>query len=192
VANGFDRKRLERQIDEIDRLTDRYAGFRILKGIEVDILKDGSLDLPDEVLGKLDLTVCSVHSHFDLASDRQTERIIRAMDSPHFSILGHPSGRLINEREAYRVDIEKVMEAALERGCFLELNAQPDRLDLTDRHCRMAKALGLKVAISTDGHSTLGMNNMRYGIYQARRGWLSRDDVINTRKVADLQQLLRR
>jgi DNA polymerase (family 10) len=192
VANGFDRKRLERQIDEIDRLTDRYAGFRILKGIEVDILKDGSLDLPDEVLGKLDLTVCSVHSHFDLASDRQTERIIRAMDSPHFSILGHPSGRLINEREAYRVDIEKVMEAALERGCFLELNAHPDRLDLTDRHCRMAKALGLKVAISTDGHSTLGMNNMRYGIYQARRGWLSRDDVINTRKVADLQQLLRR
>jgi DNA polymerase (family 10) len=192
VANGFDSKRLERQIDEIDRLTDRYAGFRILKGIEVDILKDGSLDLPDEVLGKLDLTVCSVHSHFNLAPDRQTERIIRAMDNPHFSILGHPSGRLINEREAYRVDIEKVMEAALERGCFLELNAQPDRLDLTDRHCRMAKEMGLKVAISTDGHSTLGLNNMRYGIYQARRGWLSRDDVINTRKVADLQQLLRR
>jgi len=192
VAKGFDRKRLERQIDEIDRLTDRYSGFRIFKGIEVDILKDGSLDLPDEVLDKLDFTVCSVHSHFNLTSGRQTERIIRAMDNPHFSILGHPSGRLINEREPYPLDMEKVIEAARERGCFLELNAHPDRLDLNDRHCRLAKERGVKVAISTDAHSTQGLNNMRYGIYQARRGWLSRDDVINTRRAADLLKLLRR
>jgi len=192
VARGLDRNRLERQIDEIDRLTDRYSGFRIFKGIEVDILKDGSLDLPNEVLEKLDFTVCSVHSHFNLSSDKQTERVIRAMDNPNFNILGHPSGRLINEREAYPVDMEKVIEAARERGCFLELNAHPDRLDLNDRHCRLARERGVKVAISTDAHSTQGLNNMRYGIFQARRGWLSRDDVINTRKVADLLQLLKR
>jgi DNA polymerase (family 10) len=106
--------------------------------------------------------------------------------------IGHPSGRLINEREAYRVDMEKIMEAALERGCFLELNAHPDRLDLTDHHCRMAKEMGLKVAISTDAHATQGLKNMKYGIYQARRGWLTADEVINTRKVADLLRLLKR
>jgi DNA polymerase (family 10) len=192
VAKGLDRKRLEQQIEEIDRLTGDYSGFRILKGIEVDILEDGSLDLPDEVLAKLDLTVCSVHSKFDLSTEKQTERIIRAMDNPHFNILGHPSGRLINERDPYRVDMEKIMEAAKERGCFLELNAHPDRLDLTDHHCRMAREMGLKLAISTDAHSPRGLANMKYGIYQARRGWLSKDDVINTRKVADLLRLLTR
>jgi DNA polymerase (family 10) len=192
VARGFDRKRLEQQIEEIDKLTDEYSGFRILKGIEVDILEDGSLDLPDAVLEKLDLTVCSVHSKFELSTEKQTERIIRAMDNPHFKILGHPSGRLINEREAYRVDMEKIMEAALERGCFLELNAHPDRLDLTDHHCRMARELGLRVAISTDAHVTQGLKNMKYGVYQARRGWLTADEVINTRKVADLLRLLKR
>jgi len=192
VAGGLDRRRLEEQIEEIDRLTDRYSGFRIFKGIEVDILEDGSLDLPDAVLKKLDFTVGAVHSRFDLSSAKQTERIIRAMDNRHFNILAHPSGRLINQREPYAVDMEKIMRAALERGCFLELNAQPDRLDLNDHHCRMAKEMGLKLAICTDAHHVGGLKNMRYGIYQARRGWLSRDDVINTRKVADLQKLLKR
>lgn len=192
VARGFDRKRLEQQIEEIDRLTDEYPDFRILKGIEVDVLADGSLDLPDEVLVRLDLTVCSVHSKFDLSAEKQTERIIRAMDNPHFNILGHPTGRLINERDAYRVDMEKIMEAARERGCFLELNAHPDRLDLNDHHCHMAKEMGLKVAISTDAHTTQGLKNMKFGVYQARRGWLTADDVINTRKVADLLRLLKR
>ncbi|MDK2849116.1 MAG: polymerase [Desulfuromonadales bacterium] len=192
VAGGLDRRRLEEQIEEIDRLTDRYAGFRIFKGIEVDIREDGSLDLPDAVLKKLDFTVGAVHSRFDLPSDKQTERIIRAMDNRHFNILAHPSGRLINQREPYTVDMEKIMRAALERGCFLELNAQPDRLDLNDHHCRMAKEMGLKLAICTDAHHVGGLKNMRYGIYQARRGWLSSDDIINTRKVADLQKLLKR
>jgi DNA polymerase (family 10) len=192
VAGGLDRRRLEEQIEEIDQLTDRYSGFRIFKGIEVDILEDGSLDLPDAVLKKLDFTVGAVHSRFDLSSAKQTERIIRAMDNRHFNILAHPSGRLINQREPYAVDMEKIMRAALERGCFLELNAQPDRLDLNDHHCRMAKEMGLKLAICTDAHHVGGLKNMRYGIYQARRGWLSRDDVINTRKVADLQKLLKR
>ncbi|NIQ95008.1 MAG: DNA polymerase/3'-5' exonuclease PolX [Desulfuromonadales bacterium] len=192
VARGFDRKRLEKQLEEIDKLNDDYPNFRIFKGIEVDILEDGSLDLPDEVLAKLDLTVCSVHSKFDLPADKQTERIIRAMDNPHFNILGHPTGRLINERDPYALDMEKVMEAAAERGCFLELNAHPDRLDLNDHHCRMARDMGVKVAICTDAHSTLGLRNMKYGINQARRGWLSADDVINTRRVAGLQKLLKR
>ncbi|MBE0574841.1 MAG: DNA polymerase/3'-5' exonuclease PolX [Desulfuromonadales bacterium] len=192
VARGLDRKRLEQQIEEIDKLSERYPGFRILKGIEVDILKDGSLDLPDAVLKKLDLTVCSIHSHFELSSHRQTERIIRAMDNPHFNIFGHPSGRLINERDAYQVDMEKIIKSAKERGCFLELNAHPDRLDLNDIHCRMAREAGVKVAISTDAHSAQGLQNMKYGIYQARRGWLSKGDVINTRKVADLLKLLHR
>ena len=192
VAKGFDRKRLERQIEEIDKLTDEFSGFRILKSIEVDILEDGTLDLPDDVLAKLDLTLCSVHSKFHLSNEKQTERIIRAMDNPHFNILGHPTGRLINEREAYSVDMEKIMIAAKERGCFLELNAHPDRLDLNDRHCRMAREMGVMVAISTDAHSTEGLKHMRYGIDQARRGWLSKDDVLNTRRVADLLKLLKR
>lgn len=192
VAKGFDSKQLERQIEEIDKLNGEYPGFRILKGIEVDILADGSLDLPDAVLGKLDLVVCSVHSKFNLSSEKQTKRIIRAMDNPHFTILGHPTGRLINEREAYGVDMEKIMKAALERGCILELNAHPDRLDLNDHHCRMARDMGLKVAISTDAHSTKALGNMKYGIYQARRGWLTKDDVVNTRRVAELLKLLKR
>jgi DNA polymerase (family 10) len=192
VAKGFDSKQLERQIEEIDKLNGEYPGFRILKGIEVDILADGSLDLPDAVLGKLDLAVCSVHSKFNLSSEKQTKRIIRAMDNPHFTILGHPTGRLINEREAYGVDMEKIMKAALERGCILELNAHPDRLDLNDHHCRMARDMGLKVAISTDAHSTKALGNMKYGIYQARRGWLTKDDVVNTRRVAELLKLLKR
>jgi len=192
VAGGLDRQRLEEQIDAIDVLTGEYHGFRILKGIEVDILEDGTLDLPDEVLARLDFTVCSIHSRFNLSNEKQTERIIRAMDNRHFNILGHPSGRLINERPPYQVDMERVIDAARERGCILELNAHPDRLDLNERHCRLAKEAGVSVAISTDAHSTRGLNNMKYGIYQARRGWLAKDDVVNTRRVADLLKLLKR
>lgn len=118
--------------------------------------------------------------------------IIRAMDNPRFKILGHPSGRLINERAAYQVDMEKIMQAAVERGCFLELNAHPERLDLDDHHCRMARDMGLKLAIATDAHSVHGLRNMQYGIDQARRGWLGRDDVINTRRTAELLRLLQR
>lgn len=192
VAKGFDPRRLHRQIEEIERLTDEFSGFRILKGIEVDILEDGSLDLPDEVLARLDLTVCSIHSKFGLSAEKQTERIIRAMDNPHFKILGHPTGRLIGERAPYRVDMEKIVRAAAERGCCLELNAHPDRLDLDDRHCRLAREAGVKVAISTDAHSDQGLANMRYGVFQARRGWLGKDDVLNTRKTAELLKLLQR
>jgi DNA polymerase (family 10) len=192
IARGLDPKRLEKQIEAIDRLADRYPDFRILKGIELDILEDGSLDLPDQILAKLDLRVCSVHSRFTLSAEKQTERIIRAMDNPLFNILGHPTGRLIGEREPYAVDMEKIVAAAAERGCFLELNAHPDRLDLTDFHCRMARDMGVKVVISTDAHYTEDFKFMRFGIDQARRGWLEKDDVLNTRELDDLLGLLKR
>ncbi|MGB5368467.1 MAG: DNA polymerase/3'-5' exonuclease PolX [Polyangiales bacterium] len=192
VAHGMDEKRLRKQLDAIDRLNGRLDGIRVLKGVEVDILADGTLDLSDSVLRHLDLTIGAIHSGFTLSRDKQSERIIRAMDNPHFNILAHPTGRLINQRPGYEVDMERVMEAALERGCYLELNAQPDRLDLHDVHCRMAKDMGLKLAISTDAHSTSNLEYMRFGVDQGRRGWLEPEDVLNTRPWRELKKLLAR
>jgi DNA polymerase (family 10) len=192
VARGLDKKRLLQQIKAIDRLNETLDDIVILKSIELDILEDGSLDLPDSVLKELDFTVCSVHYKFNLPRDKQTARIIRAMDNPYFSILAHPTGRLINEREPYDVDLEAVMRAALERGCFLELNANPDRLDLTDDACKRAHDIGLKVSISTDAHRTADLDYMRLGIDQGRRGWLEAKDVINTRSLKQLKTLLQR
>ena len=192
MARGLDPKRLAEQIRAIDRLNERLDGIVVLKGIEVDILEDGSLDLPDAILKELDLRVCSVRYNLNLPPDRQTERIIRAMDNRYCDIIGHPTGRLLNKRGPSEVDLERIMRAALERGCFLELNAQPDRLDLNDAHCRMAKELGLKVAISTDAHSVANLDLMRFGIDQARRGWLEPNDVLNTRSWPQLKKLLRR
>jgi DNA polymerase (family 10) len=148
--------------------------------------------LPDEILKGLDLTVCAVHYNFNLTREEMTERIIRAMDNPYFNVLAHPSGRLIQRREPYEVDMERLMQAAKERGCFMELDAQPDRLDLVDIHCKLAKDLGVKVAISTDAHNIADLNFMRLGIGQARRGWLEAADVLNTRPWPQLQKLLRR
>ena len=192
VAHGLDGKRLLGEIRQIDRLNEKLDGIVILKAIEVDILEDGSLDLPDSTLRQLDLVVGAVHYKFNLTRSKQTGRILRAMDNPCFNILAHPTGRLINERDAYELDLEKIIPAAKERGCFLEVNAQPARMDLTDIYCTMAKEAGLKVAISTDAHSTASLDYMRFGVGQARRGWLEADDVLNTRKLADLRKLLKR
>jgi len=192
VTQGLDAAGLNRQIDEIERLNDEMEGITILKSIEVDILEDGSLDLPDDILERLDLTVCSVHSHFDLPREKQTERIIRAMDNPHFTILAHPTGRMIGKRPPYEIDLEQIMQAALERGCFLEINADPSRLDLNDVQARMARDMGLILAIDTDAHSVPGLAYMRFGIDQARRGWLEAGDVLNTRSLSDLRSLLQR
>ncbi len=180
VAQGLDPERLRRQIAEIDRLNERLDGIRLLKGIEVDILEDGRLDLPDSVLKELDLVVGAVHSRFDLPRKKQTARILRAMDSPYFTILAHPSGRLIGEREAYEVDMLEIIRHARQRGCYLELNAHPDRLDLLDIYCRMAKDEGVRIAISSDAHRIQDFENLKYGVGQARRGWLEKDDVLNT------------
>lgn len=192
VANGLDEKRLLAQIRTIDKLNDKLDAIVVLKSIEVDILADGSLDLPDGILKELDFTVCAVHYGFDLPRRKQTERILRAMDNPHFNILAHPTGRLIGEREPYAVDLERLMAAAVERGCIFELNAYPARLDLTDEACKMAKSMGLKVAISTDAHSASDLDFMRFGVDQGRRGWLEKTDVINTRPWSKVKKLFKR
>ena len=181
VTQGLDADGLRQQIDAIDRLNDELDGIRLLKSIEVDILKDGTLDLPDEVLERLDLRVCAIHSNFDLPEEAQTERVLRAMDNPLFNIWAHPTGRRLNERSPIALDLERLMEAAVERGCFLELNAQPERLDLRDVYCQRAKELGLQVAIGADSHWESGLDVLQYGIDQARRGWLEADDVLNTK-----------
>jgi len=192
VARGMDVNRLAKHIKEIDRLNAKLKDIVLLKGIEADILIDGSLDLPDDILKELDLTVCSIHYNRNLSRKDMTERVIRAMDNPYFNIFAHPSGRLINERGPYDIDLEQVMEAAKERGCFLEINAHPDRLDLADRHCKMAKDMGLKLAISTDAHNVADLDFIRFGVDQARRGWLESGDVLNTRNLEDLKKLLER
>jgi DNA polymerase (family 10) len=192
MAKGLDPKRLFEQLEEIDRLNATLNGITLLKGIEVDILEDGSLDLPDEDLCRLDLVVGAVHSHFRLSRQKQTERILRAMDHPYFTILAHPSGRLIDERAPYDVDMSRIIHHARERGCFMELNAHPVRLDLTDTDCRMAKEEGVLLSVNSDAHSVIDLGNLRYGIGQARRGWLEKKDVLNTRPLHSLRPLLKR
>jgi len=192
MANGLDAKRLRQQIAEIDKLNDSLDGIRVLKGIEVDILEDGKLDLPDDVLDELDITVGSIHSKFDLSKKKQTERVLRAMDNPRFNILGHPTGRLINQREAYEIDLETVIEAAAERGCCLELNAQPSRLDLAGRYAGMLREAGVLGAVSTDAHATDHLRFMHLGVAQARRGWMERKHLLNTRTLKQLQKILAR
>jgi len=192
VAHGLNAKELLKWIKEIDRFNASTKGIRVLKGIEVDILEDGSLDLEESILKELDLTVCAIHSKFNLSAARQTERIRRAMDNPCFNILAHPTGRLINERNPYEINMEEVMHCAKERDCVLEQNAHPMRLDLNDNHCKLAKEMGVKVAISTDAHSVVGLDAMRFGVLQARRGWLEPGNVINTMSLARLKNLLKR
>jgi DNA polymerase (family 10) len=192
VTQGLSAEELAQRIDEIKRLNEEMENIVLLTGIEVDVMQDGSLDLPDDVLERLDVVIVSVHSHFDLPRDKQAERIIRAMDNPNVNILAHPTGRRIGDRPPYDVDVERLMDAALERGCFLEVNAQPARLDLNDVHCRMAKDRGLKLSISTDAHSIAELAFMRYGVDQARRGWLEPEDVLNTRGWDDLRELFDR
>ncbi len=192
MVNGLDEHRLRAQIEEVDRLNATLKGIRLLKGIEVEIREDGRLDLPDRILQQLDLVIGSVHSRFRLPAQQQTERILRAMDHHFFSILGHPSGRLINARDPYEVDMAAVVQKAKERGCFLELNANPQRLDLTETYCQMAKEAGVLVAINTDAHSVDEFGQLRFGIGQARRGWLEKKDVLNARPLNDLLKLLKR
>ena len=196
MAHGLDSRRLLEQMDAIDRLNERLASegvaFRVLKGIEVDILPDGGLDLPDPVLGQLDLVVAGVHSQFHLSRADQTRRVLKAMDHPYFTILSHPTGRLIAEREPYDIDMSRVIRQARDRGCYLELNAHPERLDLSDVHCQMAREEGVLISIASDAHSLQDLDDLRHGIAQARRGWLTKDDVLNSRPLKDLLPLLRR
>lgn len=190
IAGGLDPPRLMQQIEEIERLNDALKGITILKGIEVEILEDGSLDLADTVLSRLDLVVGTVHSYFGLSQEKQTERILRAMDYRYFSMLAHPTGRRLNEREPYQVDMARIIQKAADRGCFLELNANPRRLDLYDIYCQIAKEQGVLVSINSDAHSVTDINHMALGVAQARRGWLEKGDVLNTRSLTQVRKLL--
>jgi len=192
MVRGLDPVRLAKQIDRIERLNETLTGFTVLKGIEVDILEDGTLDLPDSILQRLDLVVGAIHHRFDLPRAKQTERLLRAMDNKHFSLLAHPTGRLLDERPGYDIDLLRVIRKAKERGCFLELNAHPARLDLSDTACRMARDEGVLVCLNSDAHSTYEFDNLRLGISQARRGWLEKADVLNTRSLDALRTLLAR
>ena len=192
VAHGLDEGRLRTQHESISRLNEELRGITLLHGIEVDILEDGSLDLPAAALSELDLVVAAVHSQFNLSRTRQTERIIRAMDNPCFSLLAHPTGRLLNRRDPYEIDMPRIIRHARERGCFLELNAQPERLDLNDTYCRMAREEGVLVAINSDAHGPDDFAKLDYGVVQAQRGWLERSDVLNTRPLTQLRKLLRK
>jgi DNA polymerase (family 10) len=192
MAHGLDPQRLAKQIGEIDELNGSLQGITLLKGIEVDILEDGSLDLPDSILEKLDLVVGAVHSKLDLPRAKQTERIVKAMEHPLFSLLAHPTGRLIGEREPCDLDMLAVVRKAKQAGVALELNAHPERLDLADAHCRMAKDEGVLVAIDSDAHAADDFGLLRFGVGQARRGWLEKGDVLNTRGLAELRRWLAR
>ncbi|CAG9185578.1 DNA polymerase/3'-5' exonuclease PolX [Cupriavidus pinatubonensis] len=192
MTHGLGAQRLAVQAERIDALNGVGGMPWILKSVEVDILEDGSLDLPDTVLGRLDLVVGAIHSHFDLSPAKQTARILRAIDHPHFSILAHPSGRLLGERDGCRFDVPRVMTALAERGCFVEANSQPSRLDLWDSACRMAREHGVLVSIASDAHRVADLDNLPLGLTQARRGWLEADDVLNARELPELRRLLRR
>ncbi|WP_235823644.1 DNA polymerase/3'-5' exonuclease PolX [Azohydromonas sediminis] len=196
VAHGLDAKRLEAQIGRIDRLNERLraqkARLVLLKGIEVDILADGRLDLPDEILQRLDLVVGALHSRLNLPREKQTDRVLRAMDARCFTILAHPTARLLGERGPVELDLPRVLRHAKQRGCFVELNAQPQRLDLDDAACRLAKDEGVLVAIDSDAHATADFDALRHGVGQARRGWLEATDVLNTRPLSQLRPLLAR
>ncbi|REJ65876.1 MAG: DNA polymerase/3'-5' exonuclease PolX [Planctomycetota bacterium] len=190
MAGGLDAKRLRAQWAEIDRLRESTSGIQILKGIECDILEKGGLDLDDEVLAEADWVVCSVHYGQNQPQEQITRRIIGAIENPHVSAIAHPTGRLINRRKPYAVDLDAVMAAAHEHGKLLELNSNPARLDLDDVACAAAKAHGVKIVISTDAHHTEGLDVMRYGILQAQRGGLTKNDVANTRTWAQLRKLI--
>lgn len=192
VARGLDPQRLARQCMEIGALNEELKGITLLKGIEVDILEDGSLDLPDHTLAQLDLVVGAIHSKFELSRARQTERVLRAMAHPHFTMLAHPTGRIIQERAPCDIDMPRIIREAGRRGCFLELNSQPGRLDLLDIYCQMAKEEGVLVSINSGAHSTFEFDNLRFGIGQARRGWLEKQDVLNTRPLSELRALINR
>jgi DNA polymerase (family 10) len=180
VANGMDEKRTLAQIKKIRAAQERVPGIRLLAGIEVDILRNGSLDLSNDVLAQLDVVVASIHSYMNLDREAMTDRILKALENPYTQILAHPTGRLLLRREPFDYDMEKVLAAAKKNGVAVECNAYPDRLDFNDVHLRMARERGVGVVISTDAHSTTHFRMMKYGVITARRGWLEKKHVINT------------
>jgi DNA polymerase (family X) len=192
VARGLTPKRLREQWDEIERVRDEVEGIHVFRGCEVDILKDGSLDLPDDVLEELDVVLVAVHSHFGLDQATMTKRVLRALAHPLVDILVHPTGRLLNRREPFALDVEAVLEAAGEHLVAVELNANPRRLDLDDRHLFRARELGVSVSVGTDAHRTGHLAHMETGLEQARRGWLEPENVVNCSALGRFREWLAR
>ncbi len=192
IARGLDPQRLEEQRREIEEVRKRFPQLTILHGVEVEIRSDGSLDLPDETLAKLDLVIASLHSALRQERERVTERLIKAMEHPLVDIIAHPTGRLIGQREGADLDIERVIDVAVRTGTILEVNAAPDRLDLRDAHVRLAISRGVKLVIDTDAHHTEALDFMPFGVATARRGWATARDVVNTLPVEELLSCLKR
>ena len=190
-ANGLDDKRALEHIAGIRKAAENIDGIKVFAGIEVDILTDGELDLSDSVLAEMDIVIASVHSQFGQDPAKMTERLIRAIENPNTSLIGHPTGRMLLRRDAYGFDMDAVLKAAAKSRVAMELNAYPDRLDLNDRHLRMAKERGVKIVINTDSHHTSHLEKIRYGVLQARRAWLTRDDVLNTLPVQKFAQAMK-
>jgi DNA polymerase (family 10) len=191
MTGGLDEKKLLKQIAEIDKIQKKFPKIKILKGAEVNIFKDGTLDIKDEVLAKLDVVGIAVHSHFNLPRAEQTKRIIKAMQNKNADILFHPTGRLVQKREPYDVDVEEIIKAAKTSGTVLEIDADPYRLDLKDEYIRKAVKAGVKLAIDTDAHSKNSFRYLEFGIAQARRGWSTENDIINTRPWREMLKLLK-
>jgi DNA polymerase (family 10) len=179
-ANGLDDQRAVEHIARIRAANEKTDGIRIFAGIEVDILADGTLDLSDSVLEQMDVVIASVHSHFNQTAPEMTDRLLKALENPNTSLIGHPTGRLLLRRDALALDMDAVLKAAARKKVAMELNAYPDRLDLCDRHLRLAKQYGVKIVINTDSHHTSHLDKIRYGVLQARRAWLTKADVLNT------------
>ncbi len=192
VAKGLDEKRALEEIEQIRQVNEKIDGITILAGMEVDILEDGSLDMSDEVLSHLDVVLVAVHYKFNLSKEQQTKRILKAFENPYVNILAHPTGRMIGVREPIALDMETILAKAKEYNIHMEINAQPERLDLTDIHAKMAKEIGVKMAINTDSHNVFSLRYMEYGVNQARRGWCEKSDIINTRSLDELKKLLKR
>jgi DNA polymerase (family X) len=190
-ANGLDDARAVEHIKRIRAVSDKLGGIKIFAGIEVDVLADGSLDLSDSVLEQMDIVIASVHSHFNQTPAEMTDRLLKAVENPNTSLLGHPTGRLLLRRDAYGFDIDAVMKAAAKNKVAMELNAYPDRLDLSDRNLRLAKQHGVKIVINTDSHHTSHMDKIRFGILQARRAWLTKEDVLNTLPLEKFAQAMK-
>ena len=182
---------LERQTEEIARVNESIDGIEVLAGVEVDIRRDGTLDLDDETLAARDWVIASIHSGFDQPREELTRRILGAIENPHVDCIGHPTGRKLNRRPPYDVDLEAVVARAAETRTFLEINSQPDRLDLGDTHARAAAEAGVGIVISTDAHRLQELDYLELGVFQARRGWITKEQVVNTRPWAEVRSMLK-
>jgi DNA polymerase (family 10) len=192
MANGLDERRALEHAARVRALNGRFGGLTLLAGIECDILHDGRLDLADDCLAQLDLVVASVHSHFTQDQPQMTDRILRALDCPWVDVLGHPTGRRLLKREPAAMDMSAIVNAAAERGVAMEINCQPERLDLSDAHARLARERGVSLIISTDAHSVRALDRLQWGVKMARRAWVRPEDVLNTRSLDDFRSRLRR